>query len=193
MLLEKFSSKGAITFGRSKKMSKEIKTTREDICNYWFSRIEESEFSVDASEALERCWRCGSKRNLERCHIISRSLGGEDVPSNYVLLCKRCHLENPNVEDPEIIWDWLKAYKENYYDTFWINRALEEYTRIYKTKFQDDIAPFYQYLTAKEAKEFFEKEMDNCATHHFGQAYLNSATIAGLMRILIKKLRVKYK
>lgn len=28
---------------------------------------------------------------------------------------------------------------------------------------------------------------------NFGQAYLNSSTIAGLMRILIKKLREKYK
>ena len=30
------------------------------------------------------------------------------------------------------------------------------------------------------------------ATHHFGQSYLNSATIAGLMRILIKKLRMEF-
>lgn len=173
-------------------MSKKIQTTKEEICKYWFSRIDESELSVDASEALERCWRCGSERSLERCHIIPRSLGGEDVPSNYVLLCKRCHLENPNVDDTEIMWDWLKAYKEQYYDTFWINQALEEYERIYKKKFKDDIAPFNQYLTAEEAKEFLEKEMDSYATHHFGQTYLNSATIAGLMRILIKKLRAKY-
>lgn len=173
-------------------MTKEMKTSKEEICEYWFSRIDESDLSVDASEALERCWRCGSKRSLERCHIIPRSLGGEDVPSNYVLLCKRCHLENPNVYDPEIMWDWLKAYKENYYDAFWINRALEEYEKIYKRKFKDDIAPFNQYLTDEEAKEFLDKEMDNYATHHFGQAYLNSATIAGLMRILIKKLIRKY-
>lgn len=173
-------------------MTKEMKTSKEEICEYWFSRIDESDLSVDASEALERCWRCGSKRSLERCHIIPRSLGGEDVPSNYVLLCKRCHLENPNVYDPEIMWDWLKAYKENYYDTFWINRALEEYEKIYKRKFKDDIAPFNQYLTDEVAKEFLDKEMDNYATHHFGQAYLNSATIAGLMRILIKKLIRKY-
>lgn len=173
-------------------MAKKIQTTKEEICKYWFSRIDESELSVDASEALERCWRCGSERSLERCHIIPRSLGGEDVPSNYVLLCERCHLENPNVDDPEIMWDWLKAYKANYYDTFWINRALEEYEKIYKRKFKDDIAPFNQYLTDEEAKEFLDKEMDNYATHHFGQAYLNSATIAGLMRILIKKLRAKY-
>ena len=173
-------------------MAKEIQTTKEEICKYWFSRIDESELSVDASEALERCWRCGSERSLERCHIIPRSLGGEDIPSNYVLLCKRCHLENPNVDDTEIMWDWLKVYKEQYYDTFWINQALEEYERIYKKKFKDDIAPFNQYLTAEEAKEFLEKEMDSYATHHFGQTYLNSATIAGLMRILIKKLRAKY-
>lgn len=173
-------------------MTKEIKTSKDEICEYWFSRIDESDLSVDASEALERCWRCGSERSLERCHIIPRSLGGEDVSSNYVLLCKRCHLENPNVYDPEIMWDWLKAYKENHYGRFWINRALEEYERIYKREFKDDIAPFNQYLTDEEAKEFLDEELDNYATHHFGQAYLNPATIAGLMRILIKKLRIKY-
>ncbi|MCZ0632436.1 hypothetical protein [Mediterraneibacter gnavus] len=25
------------------------------------------------------------------------------MPSNYVLLCSRCHLDNPNVADPEIM------------------------------------------------------------------------------------------
>ena len=128
------------------------KTTKEEICDYWFSRIDESEFSVDASEASERCWRCGYKRNLERCHIIPKSLGGKDVPSNYVLLCRRCHLENPNVADPDIMWDWLKAYKESFYDTFWINRALEEYEKIYKTKFENDIEPFEKHITSEEAK-----------------------------------------
>ena len=174
-------------------MIKEIKTRKEDIYEYWFSRVDESNLSVDASEALERCWRCGSKRSLERCHIIPRSLGGKDIPSNYVLLCKRCHLENPNVYDPEIMWDWLRAYKECYYDTFWINRGLEEYERIYKSKFKDDIAIFNQYLTEKKVKEILVDDIDGYATHHFGQAYLNSATIAGLMRISIKKLRAKYK
>lgn len=173
-------------------MTNEIKTSKEEIYEYWFSRIDESDLSVDASEALERCWRCGSKRSLERCHIIPRSLGGEDIPSNYVLLCKRCHLENPNVYDSESMWDWLRAYKEHHYNTFWINRGMEEYERIYKSKFKDDIAIFNQYLTEKEAKEFLEEDMDNYATNHFGQAYLNPATIAGLMRILIKKLRIKY-
>ena len=54
---------------------KPIKTKIPEIVNYWFSRIDESDFSVDAAEAHERCWRCGCKRNLERCHIVPDSLG----------------------------------------------------------------------------------------------------------------------
>lgn len=90
---------------------KPIKTKIPEIVDYWFSRIDESDFSVDAAEAHERCWRCGCKHNLERCHIVPDSLGGRDEPANLVLLCARCHAENPNVTDPEIMWDWLKAYK----------------------------------------------------------------------------------
>ncbi|MFR6162100.1 HNH endonuclease [Mediterraneibacter gnavus] len=35
--------------------------------------------------------------------MVPESLGGEDIPSNHVLLCSRCHLDNPNVADPEIM------------------------------------------------------------------------------------------
>ena len=70
---------------------------------------------------------------------------------------------------------------------------MEEYERIYKSKFKDDIAIFNQFITDKEVKEILGEDIGSYATHHFGQTYLNSSTIAGLMRILIKKLREKYK
>ncbi|WP_236785835.1 hypothetical protein [Anaerococcus ihuae] len=63
---------------------------------------------------------------------------------------------------------------------------------MYKSKFKDDIAIFNQLITEKEAKEILGEDIGSYATHHFGQRYLNSSTIAGLMRILIKKLREKY-
>ena len=173
-------------------MSKKIKTTHEEICEYWFSRIDESELSVDASEALERCWRCGSKSSLERCHIVPRSLGGEDIPSNFVLLCKRCHVENPNIADPEIMWDWLRAYKADFYDTFWSIRALEEHERIYQTKFEADILEFEEFVAPEEARAWIEEKIQNAVTHHFGHPYLNIATMAGLMRMLVKELKRKY-
>ena len=89
------------------------------MCTYWARHTDESGLSVDFAEAHERCWRCGCRRRLERCHIVPDSLGGEDIPSNFVILCKRCHLDNPNVADPEIMWDWLRAYSVPLYDTFW--------------------------------------------------------------------------
>ena len=89
---------------------KNIKTTREQIVAYWADHVSEAGLSIDFSEAQERCWRCGCQRSLERCHIVPDSLGGVDTASNLVLLCKRCHLDNPNTADPEIMWDWLHAY-----------------------------------------------------------------------------------
>lgn len=120
-------------------MSKNIRTKNQDIVYYWYSRINESDYSVDASDAHTRCWRCGYKTKLERCHIIPRSLGGEDIPSNLVLLCSRCHIENPNIADPEIMWDWLRAYKTTFYDVFWIIQAYKEYEKIYGKLLSDDI------------------------------------------------------
>ena len=113
-----------------------ILVSKEEIVKYWFSKIDEIDFSVDAYEANERCWRCGYKTNLEKCHIIPASLGGKNEVSNLVLLCNRCHIENPNVADSEIMWDWLKAYKTTFYDTFWAIENLEEYKKIYGESFE---------------------------------------------------------
>lgn len=82
-----------------------IRTSIHDAAEYWSQRIDETELSVDWSEAETHCWRCGCERHLQRCHIIPDALGGEDTPGNIVLLCKRCHAEGPNVRDPEIMWD----------------------------------------------------------------------------------------
>ena len=98
---------------------KRIRTTIPEIVDYWARHTDECGLSVDFAEAHERCWRCGCRRRLERCHIVPDSLGGEDTPSNFVILCKRCHLDNPNVADPEVMWDWMRAYSVPFYDTFW--------------------------------------------------------------------------
>lgn len=162
-----------------------IKTKKEEIVDYWFSIIDESDLSVDAAEANERCWRCGCKKSLQRCHIIPDSLGGKDEPSNLVLLCKRCHLENPNVSDPEIMWDWLKAYKVSFYDTFWYIQGMKEYKRIYKKSIREE-------LTERNINGFesFKKIVENKiekTTYHFGHPYLNVATIAAVYKIALKK------
>ncbi|WP_338554628.1 HNH endonuclease signature motif containing protein [Paenibacillus sp. KS-LC4] len=165
--------------------NRNIKTSKTDIADYWFSIVDESDLSVDAAEAYERCWRCGYEKSLEKCHIIPDSLGGEDKPSNLVLLCKRCHLENPNIADPDIMWDWIRAYKTPFYDTFWVEQGMKEYEFIYRKSLEEEIKERNIFDVIKFNK--IVKEQIRKTTYHFGHPYLNSATIAGVFRISLKK------
>ena len=117
-----------------------IKTTISQAADYWSRRIDECGLGVDWSEAHTHCWRCGCEKNLERCHIIPDCLGGEDAPHNIVLLCKRCHVDGPNVTDPEIMWDWIRAYSVPLYETFWSIMGIKEYEFIYKKSFVRELA-----------------------------------------------------
>lgn len=166
-----------------------IKTTVAEIVDYWCGHEDECGLSVDFSEAHERCWRCGCRRGLERCHIIPDSLGGEDVPSNFVLLCKRCHLDNPNVADEEIMWDWLRAYAVPLYDTFWNIQGMREYEKIYAVSLGDelkarDISPTDDGMG--EFQEILREQLDK-ASYHFGDPHLNIATLAGIYRMALKE------
>lgn len=168
-----------------------IKTSKKEIVEYWFSIVDECGLSVDASEAHERCWRCGYKQSLERCHIIPNSLGGEDKSSNLVLLCKRCHLENPNIADKEIMWDWLRAYGSPFYDTFWVRQGMKEYEFIYGKSLEEEFVK--RGITDINNFNDILKEQMNETTYHFGHPYLNSATLAGVFRVSFKKYDEKNK
>ena len=105
-------------------MSKNIKTTNSQIVEWGMKNIDEVGFPVDASEMDTRCWRCGYERPTERCHVIPDALGGEDKPSQYRLLCNDCHLENPNVNDPNAMDEWIRSTGVGVYDTFWRIREI---------------------------------------------------------------------
>ena len=178
---------------------KAIRTTIAQAVDYWSRRVDECGLSVDWSEAGTHCWRCGCERNLQRCHIIPDSLGGKDEPANIVLLCKRCHAEGPNVTDPEVMWDWIRAYAVPFYNTFWYIQGMKEYEFIYKRKVEQEIAAILQQARVTEIDLFVRENysrlmsqvMDE-ASIHFGQPYFNTATIAGIFRMLLKKLAKEY-
>lgn len=176
-----------------------IKTPLSEIIAYWSKHVNESGLSVDWSEAENHCWRCGCKKNLERCHIIPNSLGGKDEPSNLVLLCKRCHAEDPNVADPEIMWDWIRAYGILPYETFWSVRGMKEYQFIYHKTIRQDLVDILKCAgiapdseEAMEVTNTYMQEMCRQASFHFAQPYFNTATIAGIFRMLLKALAKKY-
>ena len=113
-----------------------IRTSKKECVECWSKRIRETEVGTDWDLAEKRCWRCGKETELQRCHLIPDSLGGKDEPENLVLLCKRCHADGPNVADPEIMWDWIRAYGVSFYDTFWGCEGMREYKFIYGYKFR---------------------------------------------------------
>jgi hypothetical protein len=107
--------------------------SKYEICKYWEDKIFDLDFFIDWNEPS--CWSCGEfwngrydckgknlsrnkilknweKAPLQRCHIIPRSLGGLNEPSNLFLMCKECHDIAPNTSFPDIFFQW--ARKQNF-------------------------------------------------------------------------------
>lgn len=162
-----------------------IETKLKDIVEYWAAKTNECGLGVDWAEAHYRCWRCGYKSSLQRCHIIPHSLGGLDHPSNLVLLCVRCHREAPNHSNPKYMWIWLRATCASFYDTYWIQRGLKEFETMFKRK------PFSTFNQDKiDFDKVFEMigiEMKNTIIH-FGEGRLNPSTIACVISEVEEKL-----
>lgn len=178
------------------KNRKTIKTTPKQIVNYWKEHLSDHMIGVEWEDATEYCWRCAYKRRLQRCHIIPDSLGGKDEPSNMVLLCETCHSEGPNVDDPEVMWEWISAYRVPFYDTFWTIQGMKEYEYIYGAPMEQDVSDILAVagageLSMEELKKYLERAMSHCSVH-FGQIYPNAATIAGILRTMVKTIAKDY-
>ncbi|MEW4529902.1 HNH endonuclease [Maioricimonas sp. JC845] len=162
-----------------------VSTSKKAVVDYWETRQDESGLGVDWSEALDRCWRCGYEARLERCHIVPASLGGLDEPSNLVLLCKRCHQEAPNFDDPKYMWIWIRAHATSMYDTYWSLRGADEFEKMFGRQ------PFKgldeSSIDPKTAKEAVASAM-RLASFHFGQGRLNPATIACVLHRVEQEL-----
>lgn len=180
------------------RQSKEIKTTIDQIVEHWSQRILDGKITVCIDEAYTCCWRCGSERKLQRCHIVPASRGGKDDPSNLVLLCEDCHKEGPNVDDPKIMWDWLMAYKMPFLDMFRSYQGLREYEFIYKKTVEQELRDIFNRLGSEVNENVFEDLKRNAeaafakTSTHFGQPYGNAATTAGIYRMALKSLAAEY-
>ena len=93
-----------------------------DIINYWaesedYANGDDSGMGIDHSDIGEnggRCWRCATTKNIQRCHIVGKSQGGSDEPSNLILLCKDCHDDAPMTKNAtaESFFNWIKKSRE---------------------------------------------------------------------------------
>lgn len=164
---------------------KAISTTIDEIVGYWSQHEYEGNLAVDWAEAKERCWRCGCESKLERCHIVPHSLEGKDTPSNFVLLCRRCHREAPNISDARLMWTWICATCVPFYDTYWIVRGVFEFEQMFGR------LPFENLQTTEKSKskveKLFREELSN-VTIHFGEGRINPSTIACVFARVEEKL-----
>ena len=165
-----------------------LKTSMEEIADYWATRVDDSELNFDWSEAHERCWRCGTTRSLQRCHIVAHSLGGSDEPSNLVILCSECHAESPDVDDPEIMWDWLRAYKALSPFTFWVEQGAREYEFMYKRSVAEELSFLLEHGVEFDYENPLQEMYGNAGQmiRHFGISHASAATFAGSLRHFLK-------
>lgn len=185
---EKISEK--LNEKRRKKKRAPIKTTKEEIVDYWERIEDECGLSVDWLEAKERCWRCGCEANLERCHIIPEPLGGKDEPSNLVLLCKRCHIDAPNVESKTFMWDWIRANGTSFYDTFWKIRAQKEYEFTYHKAYIQELEE-RDILSPRDFSILMSIPIGR-SINHFAHPWKNDSTNAGLLRMRLEAFDKRY-
>ena len=89
----------------------------------------------------------------------------------------------------------IRSYGVPFYDTFWSIKGMREYRHIYGNRFMDD----FQKIVAASPKQYSESQLETMLRErldqlkgdvsiHFGQPYLNDATMAGLYRMLLKKM-----
>jgi hypothetical protein len=116
-----------------------------------------------------------------KCHIVPRSLGGTNDPSNLVLLCGRCHREAPNVADPRFMWIWMRSTCVPFYDLYWTTRGIQEFEKMFGRK--PFSSPHFDALSEEKALEFLREEMRK-AIIHFGEERMNPSTIASIFALI---------
>jgi hypothetical protein len=181
-----------------------------DIVDYWESRVDEGDIGIDWADSPERrCWRCAklckskTANRIERCHIIPHSLKGSNEPCNFVLLCKHCHKEAPNINCKDAMWLWIKQTSVPYYNTWLEIRTNRDYKEIFGSCFNEDMLKVCKKklggLSCDEIKSFklvledeYKKNLKEVSVH-WGQTYFNYSTRAFLYHRVLEKLKRKRK
>jgi 5-methylcytosine-specific restriction endonuclease McrA len=115
-----------------------IRTRKAEIARYWsdtragLERLPEN--CAIGGELEPCCFACGfdavrcdvssegwdgwETAALDRCHLVPRALGGDESPSNLVLLCRPCHRDAPNVGDPSYMLRGITE-RESWFEHMW--------------------------------------------------------------------------
>ncbi len=159
------------------------------IAAYWSTvPVEWSDGSTAPGEYdVQSCWACDWPIEdcgpLERAHLVPRSLGGSDEPSNLVLLCRSCHRKAPNVDDRDYMLAWVRGYASREARRQW--EKASEVGRLLKERLGEE--------NINDAKEVLRSGgwarvsalLDKRASYHFGDG-VNPATMAWAIEQVVR-------
>ncbi|WP_182037412.1 HNH endonuclease [Vibrio diabolicus] len=167
-----------------------------EVVEYWRDKPNSFGALIDINEPT--CWSCGQpwegrhdvlrgsylrgwrKAPLQICHVIPKSLGGDEHPSNLVLMCKECHDLAPNTSFPEIMYKWMA--KQSYFKRLMakLELALSDF------EIKDD--EFQKLTDISQTPEFKNWARKHCGLHWPQSGYsglgtkMTLSTYVGLMK-----------
>jgi hypothetical protein len=173
--------------------------SKRQIFDYWKNRLDKLGFLSDWGEP--GCWACGlhygSKYDikhpdaswneilqcwdripLQRCHIVSRALGGKNIAANLFLMCRECHDLAPNTNIREVFFEWARSQS-------WFVRETSKLRAAYAAFGPDEAfeQDFSELLASREFKSWVS---DKYSLHRPQSGYasvvsrLTPATLVGL-------------
>lgn len=148
-------------------------------CGKWW----DTRYDVINSEATwKECCKAWGKARLQRCHIVPRSLGGSDEPSNFLLLCAECHDLAPDTIYPEMMFKWARSQCFARRDFAKFKQALQDFGAD-----ANDDELLTKINAAIESKDFWQWCKPRVGTHGnqeppFGVHFSKSTIVAALLK-----------
>jgi hypothetical protein len=118
-------------------------------------------------------------RPLQRCHIIPKSLGGSDEPSNLFLMCAECHDLAPNTPLPHLFFKWVDKQS-------WFTRSfslLKNELEVYDITGEDKTTKFSGILNSVAFQEWSNNK---CGLHGSQAGYGIKVTVSSLVALLVE-------
>ena len=181
----------------------DYRASHKNIVDYWYGKRITSDGRISEHAGMPilidkdelSCWACDAplgERQLERCHILAASLGGEGTADNMFLLCPRCHEESPDTTNREAFFRWVYKSRKTHFmgvksadivgkaiDEELQERGIMKFEELFKTlptSKQEELQKMCSYGENSDMIEYVGKH----TTSHFGvnAANFNSTIIA---------------
>jgi len=145
-------------------------------CGRWWDTKYDVEDPNAPWEEIRKAW---NKVPLQRCHIIPKSLGGEDEPSNLFLMCKECHDRAPDTTSREAFFKWV----ENQNWTGRVFKSIEEEFKAFgfDEKTPKEIEELSDMLISKDFKEWARNKIGIHFSQSGSGSQITPSTIVALL------------